>query len=77
MARYWDGGATPPTMSPWGEVQFAKILAPGIVLVDTAGHGGVGLSEARIAEMPEDARTGDGWYEEDGEEDQDRRAVTH
>ena len=53
--------------SPWGPVQAQRTLAEGITQVETASHGGIKLSAARLAEMPEDERTVDGWYEEDAE----------
>jgi hypothetical protein len=31
---------TPPSNSPWGEVQYCDTLCPGVFLVTTAGHGG-------------------------------------
>ena len=55
------------TESPWGSVQDRWTLAEGITRVETASHGGIKLSAARLAEMPEDERTVDGWYEEDAE----------
>lgn len=57
--------------SPWGPIQHQVTLAPGIVQVSTAGHGGIWISPERLAEMPEDIRTaknysGDPqWFEED------------
>ena len=40
-----------PTHSPWGEVQIARQLTPGIWIINTAGHGGIMLSEQREAAM--------------------------
>lgn len=53
--------------TPWGPAQSVEQLAPGIEEVVTAGHGGIRLSPERLAAMPADARTADGWYEEDCE----------
>ena len=41
-----------PRYSPWGAVQTAEELAPGIWSVSTAGHGGIMLSPSREADMP-------------------------
>lgn len=38
--------------TPWGPVQHQKQLAPGIVMVITAGHGGIWLSPERQAQLP-------------------------
>jgi hypothetical protein len=38
--------------TPWGQVQHQKQLAPGIVMVSTAGHGGIWLSPERQAQLP-------------------------
>lgn len=64
--------------TPWGPVQYEKQLAPGVVLVSTAGHGGIWLSDERWARFAEVAgpyttwlsRTngsgnGGRWFEED------------
>ena len=56
------------TASPWGKIQTAEVIAPGIVSVTTAGHGGILLSPERFAKMPEkyrDTFAGGRWYEED------------
>jgi len=60
--------------SPWGAVQQERVLAPGIVQVHTAGHGGIWLSPERQAQLPEWARQIEGaycpkpqWWEEDCE----------
>jgi len=68
--------STPPALTqktPWGPAQGQECLAPGIWFVHTAGHGGIWISPARRAEMPEpfrsfSSRYGNipaGWYEED------------
>jgi hypothetical protein len=58
--------------TPWGPAQSARTLAPGIVLVTTAGHGGVWLSRDRWYALTATERAyarrwaGDaGWLEED------------
>ena len=53
--------------SPWGTIDAAQLLADGIVSVQTPSHGGIWLSSARLAQMPPDQRSSDGWYEEDCE----------
>ena len=53
--------------SPWGPVRTAFVLAAGVVSVATDGHGGIWLSSDRLAQMPADERSTDGWYEEDCE----------
>lgn len=40
------------TTSPWGPVQHQHEIAPGIVRVMTAGHGGLVLSPERLQAMP-------------------------
>lgn len=61
-----------PRQTPWGPPQDVEIIAPGIVRIDTAGHGGVWLSPERNKHVPLRVRRGtfcqnglDGWYEED------------
>lgn len=59
-----------PKQTPWGPSQNQKQIAEGIVSYSTASHGGFGLSQVRLAEMPPDLRAfqpwaGEGWYEED------------
>jgi hypothetical protein len=41
-----------PHHSPWGPVQDATQLFPGVWRVHTASHGGLMLSDARFAAMP-------------------------
>lgn len=53
--------------TPWGQAQNAQHIAPGIVIVDTDGHGGVKLSPERNAAIPAPLRNRSGWYNEDGE----------
>lgn len=38
--------------SPWGAIQHATEIAPGIVSVSTASHGGIWLSPERYARVP-------------------------
>jgi hypothetical protein len=58
-----------PKTSPWGQVQDADELAPGIWRVHTASHGGIFLTPQRHAELPANARettySKGGWFEED------------
>lgn len=56
--------------SPWDKIQRALEVAPGIVFVSTAGHGGYWISSARRQSMPAAIRqietfAGGNWYEED------------
>lgn len=53
--------------SPWGRIDQVKILAEGITSVSTSSHGGIHLSPALNAAMPEALRGESGWYEEDDE----------
>ena len=57
--------------SPWDRIQTALILAPGIVSVSTAGHGGIWISPEREHQIPANVRAiarqyaPAPWYEED------------
>lgn len=61
--------------SPWGRVQHATILAPGIVSVSTSSHGGIHLDRAHQAALVRRfssawsekpcGRFCEPWYEED------------
>lgn len=53
--------------SPWGTIQECREIAPGILSVSTAGHGGIKLDRRRNAAMPAPYRRAGGWYEEDCE----------
>lgn len=59
------------TSSPWGHVQSQNQIAPGIVSVSTAGHGGIWVSEERLKAMPADVLAtknysgAPNWFEED------------
>ena len=62
----------PPTVgssSPWGEIQSITPLGPDAVAVTTAAHGGIYLSPAAVARIPEPIRqtaySAGGWFEED------------
>ena len=54
---------------PWGEIQSAQTVTPGIDFVQTAGHGGYRLSREVYNQMPQHLReysfTKDQWFEED------------
>lgn len=61
-----------PTDTPWGTPQDIRLIAPGIVRIDTAGHGGIWLSPERNKKVPMDVKERTfcqnglhGWYEED------------
>jgi len=56
-----------PKRSPWGTVDYAKELAPGVFTVSTPGHGGIKLDRKRNAAVPKPVRRKGGWYEEDCE----------
>lgn len=60
--------------SPWGPVQSSTELAPGITLIETAGHGGIRLSAERQKQLPAWAKQIESrfcskptWWEEDCE----------
>jgi len=56
------------TSSPWGHIQTRETLAPGIVAVTTASHGGIWLSWSRHKQVKErfgPTFAGGPWYEED------------
>ena len=59
-----------PTSSPWGPVQSATDVAPGIWFVSTESHGGYLLSNERRFAMPVHLKevftfAGGNWFEED------------
>lgn len=61
-----EGATTIPTSSPWGAVQHADTLGPGITSVSTASHGGIHLDAWRVAQLPPALQTKRGqWFEED------------
>jgi hypothetical protein len=51
-----DGGQMKGKNSPWGVIDWARELAPGVWTVTTPGHGGIWLSPERVAGMPEAVR---------------------
>jgi hypothetical protein len=61
--------------TPWGESQQVTAIAPGIVSVSTAGHGGFRVAKSVWSTWPRClwpdspynfvTREGNGWYEED------------
>jgi len=53
--------------TPWGIAQAVEVLAPGIGLVHTAGHGGIKCDRTANAAIPALWRQPNGWYEEDCE----------
>ena len=58
----------PPNKTPWGDAQHTEPLLPGVWFVETAGHGGVWLSEERRKQIPANLQNHDNqWYEEDCE----------
>ena len=57
----------PPAHSPWGGIDALRFIAPGIFEVSTRSHGGIHLSPTLNADMPDDMRSSDAWYEEDVE----------
>jgi hypothetical protein len=72
MAQGGEGGMTfaqssCPQRTPWGGVQDAEQIAPGIWSVFCSGHGGYKLSRERNVSMPECLRIRGGWYEEDAD----------
>ena len=53
--------------SPWGHVQYQTVIAPNIVSVETAGHGGLKVLPRLNRCIPDYLRNDNGWYEEDCE----------
>jgi hypothetical protein len=53
--------------TPWGAAQAVSLVADGIGMVHTAGHGGFKLSDWRNSCVPAYMRRRGGWYEEDCE----------
>jgi hypothetical protein len=64
-----------PVWTPWGVADTVTEIAPGIISYSTPSHGGIWLSDARVASMPKPLRDfvpfggpqkGPGrWFEED------------
>lgn len=59
----------PGSTSPWGAIQTVTPLGPDAVEVTTASHGGLRISAAALARLPEAIRrtgySAGGWFEED------------
>jgi len=55
------------THTPWGQSQHSERIAVGIMSYQTAGHGGVHLTERLNALVPDYMRNDNKWYEEDCE----------
>ncbi len=57
--------------SPWGDVQSATVLAPGVTLIETASHGGLHLAGPALEAIPRALGAtfinGPSWAEEDCE----------
>ena len=55
--------------SPWGKIQDVNVLAPGIVSVETAGHGGTWLSPERRKALnwKKNFNNSATWWEEDSD----------
>ena len=57
--------------SPWGGVQSATVLAPGVTLIETASHGGLHLAGPALDAIPRAVGAtfinGPSWAEEDCE----------
>ncbi len=51
--------------TPWGPSQSQRTLGEGVVLVSTAGHGGIHLDADRNRLVHPAWREANGWYEED------------
>ena len=60
--------------SPWSIIQFRQQWAPGVIFVETAGHGGFWVSPENLEKIPARWRAfaarwshgwGEQWYEED------------
>jgi hypothetical protein len=55
--------------SPWGKIDNVTPLGPEAVSVTTPSHGGIWVTPAALAKIPEPLRTtaysGGGWFEED------------
>lgn len=53
--------------TPWGVAHIVETLAPGILWVSTASHGGAKVDAALNRTIPDYMRSESGWYEEDTE----------
>ena len=54
-------------LTPWGISDDIKIIADGIRLISTPSHGGIWVSKARLAEMPEKYKTPSSFYKMGGQ----------
>ena len=59
-----------PKHSPWGQIDYAEELLPGMWQVSTPSHGGIWLSPERMADVPKPMRDArfmqeGNWFEED------------
>lgn len=53
-----------PVYTPWGPADHIHVITEGITEYSTPSHGGIGITQQRLMEMPEALRDGL-WYEED------------
>lgn len=63
QSRFYQGMET-----PWGSIQQYQIIADGLIQVETAGHGGLWLSDERMKALPKSYEPFTGtnrWAEED------------
>lgn len=60
--------------SPWGRIDHAEEITPGVVIVTTPSHGGAYVSQSLLHHIPANLRAygarwshgmGNQWYEED------------
>ncbi len=51
--------------SPWGKIDYIRVIAAGVEVVGTPGHGGIKLSRENNALVHKAWRSAGGWYEED------------
>lgn len=65
--KWGTSGVGQGSRSPWGTVDDAQPIAPGITSVGTPGHGGYKLSPERNKAVHPAWRDRNGWYEEDCE----------
>jgi len=60
------GPTSHPRQSPWGRCDNIEVIAPGMVRVHTAGHGGIHLDSWRTKMLPPAfRRSAQQWFEED------------
>lgn len=55
----------PSVTTPWGQADYAREIAPGIVFYGTPSHGGFHLDRDRQKNMPKGLKRSEPWYEED------------